>query len=564
MMVQVCNRKLPNSRMQMTSQSLAKGTNVLQKYDYGYGQFDQNGTRDATKNNGQIATIESFNGGTTSNPTSQYLRKYEYDSLGRLKIESEIRSDTSAQVYKQKFSFDRFGNRYLKSADNPSNQNPLFPTFIEDNNIDRATNRLASNTDTVYDEAGNVVTDGKYRNLKYYYDASGRMVKSSTVTDANVNSAVFDAGGNKVASLINGIWKFKIYDLFGKLISEYGGPATSGTGGVSYVYQDIQGSTRTVTNAHGFIKARMDYQAFGEELPSNIGRRTATGYGQTSNLTQRYALTERDSATGLDDTPWRKYGNRAGRWTSPDRYTGSAYTSNPQSFNRFSYVTNDPVNFIDPSGLLEEAIEACSYSGARGVDGELIYDGHIVNGHCVSDWGEVLIIGWGWAIWSNPSVFSIINPIGPDILPQGGGGRDSQTGIGIGIRTDKFWGMDNGHFQKWYHKCWKSSRFDATRDEMEEAFQAWLAAGSPTNGKCGGGGKPQREYRREFGKEKNGFEEFERRIPNSPPIYVPIRPPAPLPGTAPTTPAMPILIIPQVVICIVTGQCDGDTTPVIS
>jgi RHS repeat-associated protein len=63
-------------------------------------------------------------------------------------------------------------------------------------------------------------------------------------------------------------------------------------------------------------------------------------------------MTERDEATGLDHTWWRKYESSAGRWTSPDPYGGSMTIGDPQSFNRYSYVENDPVNFVDPSGLL--------------------------------------------------------------------------------------------------------------------------------------------------------------------------------------------------------------------
>src|SRR6266540_6285972 len=33
-------------------------------------------------------------------------------------------------------------------------------------------------------------------------------------------------------------------------------------------------------------------------------------------------------------------------------YGGSMTIANPQSFNRYAYVNNDPVNFVDPSGLL--------------------------------------------------------------------------------------------------------------------------------------------------------------------------------------------------------------------
>jgi len=96
----------------------------------------------------------------------------------------------------------------------------------------------------------------------------------------------------------------------------------------------------------------MDYQAFGEQISSGIGQRTTSGYTATDTLRNRYALTERDEATGLDDTWFRKLENRAGRWTSPDPYNGSANIGNGQSWNRYSYVENQPTNYVDPSGLL--------------------------------------------------------------------------------------------------------------------------------------------------------------------------------------------------------------------
>lgn len=56
-------------------------------------------------------------------------------------------------------------------------------------------------------------------------------------------------------------------------------------------------------------------------------------------------------ASGVNHTTWRTQESIAGRWTSPDPYGGSMNTANPQSLNRYSYVQNDPVNRIDPSGL---------------------------------------------------------------------------------------------------------------------------------------------------------------------------------------------------------------------
>ena len=59
----------------------------------------------------------------------------------------------------QTFDYDRFGNVYIKSANNATTgqSNPLPYTAIEDSDISKSTNRFASNT--TYDDASNVTTD---------------------------------------------------------------------------------------------------------------------------------------------------------------------------------------------------------------------------------------------------------------------------------------------------------------------------------------------------------------------------------------------------------------------
>ncbi|MBK8147466.1 MAG: hypothetical protein IPK58_04450 [Acidobacteria bacterium] len=107
-------------------------------------------------------------------------------------------------------------------------------------------------------------------------------------------------------------------------------------------------------NAAGYVKSRTDHQAFGEDIASGHGlqrRPRASGAPQANR--QGYGLTEKDS-TGPQPP------GSAKTKTAPEDghrrpYNGSASVGNPQSWNRYSYVESQPTNFVDPSGLDEEA-----------------------------------------------------------------------------------------------------------------------------------------------------------------------------------------------------------------
>jgi RHS repeat-associated protein len=64
-------------------------------------------------------------------------------------------------------------------------------------------------------------------------------------------------------------------------------------------------------------------------------------------LTQK----ERDVETGLDYFGERYYASTQGRFVSVDPLGASAIVSDPQSFNRYTYVLNNPLKYVDPDGL---------------------------------------------------------------------------------------------------------------------------------------------------------------------------------------------------------------------
>ena len=180
--------------------------------------------------------------------------------------------------------------------------------------------------------------------------------------------SVYDAAGQRVATQVAGtLTNVLVYDAAGKLLAEYGSvpPATNGR---QYVFSDHQGSPRTITSNSGSVASRHDYAPFGEDLTAGIGMRTSgQGYGSADSARQKYAGMESDDASGMAHTLWRQYDSLSGRWTAPDPYGGSMSVSSPQSFNRYSYVNNDPINLTDPSGLMTMVDASMSYGDVSGL-----------------------------------------------------------------------------------------------------------------------------------------------------------------------------------------------------
>jgi RHS repeat-associated protein len=92
---------------------------------------------------------------------------------------------------------------------------------------------------------------------------------------------------------------------------------------------------------------------FGEEILAGTGGRT-TGQGYVAdNLRQKFTLKERDIETGLDYFGSRYYSSIQGRFTGVDPLMSSAFAVDPQSWNRYAFVTNNPLAFVDDDGQIK-------------------------------------------------------------------------------------------------------------------------------------------------------------------------------------------------------------------
>src|SRR5258707_280650 len=107
---------------------------------------------------------------------------------------------------------------------------------------------------------------------------------------------------------------------------------SGGSNSVYYILKDHLGSASVVTDASGVTVGETRYYPYGET-------RLTTG----SIYTDKLFTGQRDTGLGIYDYGARFFSPKLGRFLSADTM-GQRY-ENPQSLNRFSYVTNNPLRY---------------------------------------------------------------------------------------------------------------------------------------------------------------------------------------------------------------------------
>jgi RHS repeat-associated protein len=244
-----------------------------------------------------------------------------------------------------------------------------------------ATGYYGSKTYT-YNEVGNILTkdartytysgvthrvtnDGTY---DYCYDANGNIVKRGTGGAAcpTVNLAftynydnmpttigsetyTYDQAGTRIKKVAGGVTTYYVNQYYeeenGVAVKHYFANgqriATRDSAGLKFNHSDHLGSASRTSNtaAPAALIRTIRYDPWGTT-------QTAWGSG-TAVVKYTYTDKEKD-ATGLMYYGARYYEPVLGRFTTPDSIVPNLY--DPQSLNRYSYVRNNPVRLVDPTG----------------------------------------------------------------------------------------------------------------------------------------------------------------------------------------------------------------------
>ena len=315
-------------------------------------QYTYGGGSQSSANPTQIAIKTAA---VPSATQTSYAQSFAYDSANRLCLAAEgitvssCSSAVSGNTWAQQSGYDRYGNMSGTST-GPSGI-PALPAAGSYN----TSNQLTSGG-VGYDFAGNQTAIGS---SSLSYDAENRQTVDHDTVSGNYTNYGYDGMGERVTkALTGGASTVYVHDAFGNLAAEYTtGGATTMACTTCYLSWDHLGSTRMVTDQNGAVVpyGRHDYLPFGYEIPGGIGVRTAGVWGgvggQTDNVSAKFTGAERDAETGFDFLQARYQASLQGRFLSVDPGNAGASLGTPGSWNGYAYVGNNPLAFLDPSGL---------------------------------------------------------------------------------------------------------------------------------------------------------------------------------------------------------------------
>ncbi len=314
-------------------------------WNYAYSYFGEN--------TGRLMYAQNLNDGTLD-------RMYDYDQVGRLFVSHSggearyavgLGSNVADGPYSHIYYYDQWGN--VTQRDGWGGENASFSAVSYTNNkrngltYDNAGYLINDGgQDFTYDATGQAIT-ATYGNLQQAYDGDRLRVKKvdNGTTTYYLRSSVL--GGQVVAEISSGTWLRGYVYLGGQLL------AVQQSSSVSWIHQDPLVKSKRVTNSSGTVVSTIEFDPWG----GNTGRSSNDAFQP-----RKFTTYERDSNSS-DEAMFRRYNRWWSRFDQPDPYEGSYNLANPQSFNRYAYVQNDPVNSIDPDGLCSFTVGLNDHSG---------------------------------------------------------------------------------------------------------------------------------------------------------------------------------------------------------
>ncbi len=341
-----------NDANRLTNITNKKGTTKQTEYNYTYylngnqaSKTDNNGTTTyqydglgrltAVTEPNSITTTYTFDDNSnrkTKTTTEGTTIAYTYDKNNRLLTETKvIEGTTENEIAVTLYEYDNNGNQVKKITDTKAyeNQSESFDVYV----AGKTENSIITSNE--YDGFNQLTkTTDETQTITYKYNGDG--LRTRKTTNGNITNHIWD-GSNIVIET----------DGAGNITKKY-------LRGINLIASDIEGTTNyylynghgdvvQLTQTNGTITKNYDYDAFGIEKDID----------QNDTNPFRYCGEYYDTETGTIYLRARYYNPSVGRFISEDPIG--------DGLNWYTYAGNNPIMFIDPTGLYEETIKHLRY-----------------------------------------------------------------------------------------------------------------------------------------------------------------------------------------------------------
>ncbi len=128
--------------------------------------------------------------------------------------------------------------------------------------------------------------------------------------------------------------------------------------GTVYVHVDHLGSVDVLTDASGSAVEHRSYDPFGQQRNPVWGQPAPASF--PSLTTQGFTGHEGDAELGLVNLKGRVYDPKLGRFLTTDPIVSEPLSG--QHWNPYSYVVNNPLSLVDPTGFQDSPAQGQDYT----------------------------------------------------------------------------------------------------------------------------------------------------------------------------------------------------------
>lgn len=295
----------------------------------------------------------------TSNPSLplNVTKTVTYDAIGNIITKSDVGT----------YTYDPARVHAVASIA-PSGTGTVTASYSYDGNGNMLTGRGRTVTWTSFDMVSQITQGTNWVSFTYDSDrARLKQLSSDGSTKYYLNDPTSGAMAEKIVGASQSVTWNNYIMLGGEMVAL---KVTGATTQTRYFHKDHLGSIVALTDETGAVVERDSFDAWGQRrTPAGQDDPIYPGQSITSQITRGYTGHEQLDSVGLVHMNGRIYEPVIGKMMSPDPTVPNPIDG--QAYNRYSYVSNNPLSLTDPTGFAPTGL---GYGSAFGYNESAAFD----------------------------------------------------------------------------------------------------------------------------------------------------------------------------------------------